>query len=576
MRRHLATILVCDVVDSTPAMEADEESAVSLFSSCLAAVTKVVADHDGRVFSTAGDALFAEFSSPVNALRAALAARSALVAVDAAAAPSMRFGLHLADVLEVGDDLRGDGVNLAARIQGQAVPGDIYVSAQLVDQVRRSSPCAFEDLGYHRLKGISEPIHLYRITGTMERFPFQTAPTQSSVRAPIRPHSVAVVPFRTASSADDDQKFLAEGLTEDLILELSRRRHLFVSSRSASFALESTDPVEIGQRLGVRYVVSGSVRKLGPRLRLNLTVSETETGGTVWSDRVEQDFASIWDAMDEVTAHIAATVFGRIEQHDIATARKRPPASLDAYEKYLRGIEFHRLGQLTDSYVREAMDWFAQAMVSDPNFAAPVAMQICAASQLPDFDWEWGSRQISKALELDPHDPEINRIMGSIKMKEGDFATARRFHERAMELSPNDAYIVARCAAFHTYTGDPEYGLVLVHRAEELDPFLPVWCAEEKVAALYTLGRWNEALDAAGALPFQTRRSRLYSAACHVALGDVARARRLVAEAQAENPGLATDFVVANENFEDSATLSTLLDRLKTAGLPDPAQALSH
>jgi adenylate cyclase len=574
MRRRLAAILVGDIVGSTPAMEANEEAAVSLFAECLSAVSAVIERRDGRVFSTAGDAVLAEFSSPVNALRAAMEARSALVSVEGAALEDMRFGLHLADVLEVGDDLRGDGINLAARIQSHAKPGDIYVSSGLVEQVRRSSPCAFADLGELTLKGISEPVHVYRVIGEMDRYPFQTAPTRILERAELRPHSVAVAPFRTAASADEDQKFLAEGLSEDLIHELSRRRHLFVSSRSASFALEGADPSEIGRRLGVRYVISGSVRKLGSGLRLNLSLSETESGRALWSDRLELEFGKIWDALDAVTARIAATVFGRIEKEDISAARKRTTTSLDAYEKYLRGIEHHRLGQLTDKHIRDAMDWFGQAIEADPDFAAPVAMQVCAASQLPSFDWEWGIRQASKALEIDPDDPEVNRIMGSIKMKQGDFDAARHYHERAMELSPNDAYIVARCAAFHVYAGEPERALELLHQAEALDPFLPVWCVEEKVAAYYSLGRWEDALGAARSLPFQTRRTRLYCAACRVAMGDDARARQLVAEARAENPGLALDFVEANENFENRDTMRTLLDRLRRAGLPDPPDGL--
>ena len=172
----------------------------------------------------------------------------------------------------------------------------------MVEQVRRTSPCAFEDLGEFQLKGISEPIHLYRVKGEMERYPFQTAPTQVAAPRPARPNSVAVAPLRTAKSADEDQRFLAEGITEDLILELSRRRHLFVSSRSASFALDSPDPVEIGRKLGVLYVLSGSLRKLGGRIRLNLSLSESESGRTIWSSRVDQSFDEIWDAMDEVTA----------------------------------------------------------------------------------------------------------------------------------------------------------------------------------------------------------------------------------------------------------------------------------
>jgi len=571
MRRRLAAILVCDIVGSTAAMEANEEAAVSLFARCLDAVAETVEKRDGRVFSTAGDALLAEFASPVEALRAAMEARTRLISVEGASAASVRFGLHVADVMEVGSDLRGDGVNLAARIQGTGAAGDICVSAMLVEQVRRGSPCTFEELGEFELKGVSEPVRVFRVTGTMERFPFQKAPTRKPPKAELRPYSVAVAPFRTVGPVGEEQQFLAEGLSEDLILELSRHRRLFVSSRSASFAVEDVDPAEIGRLLGVRYVVSGSVRRAGPSVRLNLTLSETETGRALWSDRVEVALERIFGTIDDITARVAATVFGRIEQGDISAARRRPSASLSANESYLRGIEHHRLGHLTDSHVRAAVEWFGRAMEEDPDFAAPIAMQVCAASQLSDFDWEWGIRQVSKALELDPHDPEVNRIMGSIRMKQGDFAASRHFHQRALELSPNDAYIVARCAAFHVYAGEPERGLELLRRAEELDPFLPVWCVEEKVAAFYASERWLDAVAAARSLPFQTRRSRLYSAACLAAIGKESEARRLIEEALAENPGLATDFVEANENFMASSVLNTLLDRLRSLGLPEPS-----
>jgi adenylate cyclase len=572
LRRRLAAILVGDVVGSTPAMQAAEEEAVTRFAACLDAVADVVQARGGRVFATAGDALLAEFASPLHALRAALDARSALVAVPGAGVDDMRFGLHLADVLEVGSDLRGDGVNIAARIQGEAGPGQILVSAAVAEQVRRVSPVAFEELGPTALKGIAEPVRLFRVRGTMERHPFQQAPTRLPEAAILRPHSVAVQPFRTAGPADDDQRYLAEGLTEDLILELARRRRLFVSSRSASFALESTDPAELGRRLGVRYIVGGSVRRQGASLRLNLAITETASARTVWSDRLDLPYAEVWDAMDRLTARIAATVFGRIEEADIITARRRSPASLDAYECYLRGVEHYRLGQLTDRHVEQAVNWFRRAAAADPGFAAPLAMEICAASSLPDFDMDAAGQKLAKALELDPHDPEVNRVMGAYRMKTGDFDDARRYHERALELAPNDAFMLAETAVFHIFAGEPERALELLDRAAELDPFLPIWCVEQRVAALYVTGRWTEALEAAHGLPFQTRRTRLYRAACRVATGDIERAQQLVAEARADNPGLSASFVLANEDFADQTVLATLLARLRQAGLPDAAE----
>ncbi|MCA8933302.1 MAG: tetratricopeptide repeat protein, partial [Rhodospirillaceae bacterium] len=538
MERRLAAILVADVVGSTAAMEADEEAAVTRCARCLDALADIVRQQGGRVFNTAGDSLLAEFPSPVNALRAAMDGRAAIANLDGAGPQDMRFGLHLADVLAVDQDLRGDGVNLAARIQSQADPGEIDVSGVLYDQVRRISPCMFEDLGPRSFKGISEPIRVLRVQGAMERHRFHLGHTRPAA-APVRhPNSVAVLPFQTSSSADEDQTFLADGLTDDLTLELSRMRRLFVSSRTAAADLETGDPVEIGRRLGVHYVLKGSVRRLGPRIRLNISVVETEHGSVVWSDRIQRPFEEVLDLLDEITARVAATVCGRIEDAELAAARLKRPENMSAYESYLRGVDHHRLGGVLDHHVLEAMRYFEQAMAADPTFGRPHAMYVCAWSYLPDFDWDTAARRTTRAMELDPTNPDAHRIMGVIVLHRGDFAAARYHHERAMELAPNDAYIIGRCAAFYVFSGETERALEMLDRAEELDPFLPVWVTEERVAANYVLERWEAALTAARTLPFQTRRTRLYAAAAAIALGQIDQARQMVRDAVADAPDL--------------------------------------
>ena len=195
-------------------------------------------------------------------------------------------------------------------------------------------------------------------------------------------------------------------------------------------------------------------------------------------------------------------------------------------------------------------------------------MWACAASGLPGFDWDEGERRVQRALELDPNDPEANRIMGAIQMYTGRFDAARRYHEKAMGLSPSDAYIKGRSAAFYNFAGEPERALELLDEAGELDPFLHVWCVEERVAALYALGRFREAIEAAVRLTIQTRRSRLYHAASHLALGEENRAREIVAEAVASAPDLTSEFVVTQEAYRDLAVTQTLIERLIRAGLP--------
>ncbi|TCL66442.1 adenylate/guanylate cyclase domain-containing protein [Rhizobium sp. BK251] len=570
MQRKLAVIMVGDFVGSTPAMETDEEGAITRIDTILDTVRMIVQRHDGRVFGTAGDGLLAEFSSPVNALRSAIEARAEIAALPGSSGDDMRFGLHVADVVVVGSDLRGDGVNIAARIEASAPAGAIDVSGLLYDQVRRISPCGFEDVGERRLKGIFEPIRIYRVTELVDRHVFQFAPTRSvpNVAQSPRSNSIAVAQFDVAPGAITDQCFLAQGITDDLTLELSRLKRLFVSSRSAATALTTKDPVEVGRLLGVGYVVSGSIRQSGDDLRLNISLMETGEGLVIWSDRIKRPFRELLDVMDEIIARVAATVSGQVEQSELAAARLKRPENMTAYEYYLRGLDHHRLTGVSDTHIHEAMSWFERSMTADPGFGRPFAMHVCSWSNLPSFDLQKAEQQVAHALALDPTDPAAHRIMGAIKMKSGDFVSARYHHIRAQELAPNDAYILGRSAAFYVYDGEPEHALEMLDRAETLDPFLPVWITEERVAALYALERFEDLMRVAQTLPFQTRRTLLYQIAASVARGDVGKAELLVRQALCLDPGLSSVYIRMQETYADASVTESLVARVYDAGLP--------
>ena len=409
----------------------------------------------------------------------------------------MQFGVHVADVAVHGDDLVGDGVNLTARIQRAAAPGAVWVSGVLFDHIRRNSPFAFDDLGERRFKKLSEPIRVYRVRGEMGAHRLQSAPTRSSSDRGKRPSSLAIMPFRV-SSGDEDQRFFAEGLTEELIVELGHFRRLCVASRSASFALADSnpDPVRVGEALHVRYVLDGQVRKIGKNIRIGLTLSETEGGSVVWSDKITRPFEDLLALLDETVSKIAATVAGRMEDAGMVAARRRPPDNIEAFECLLRGIDHHRLGGVTDDNAREAVKWFSKAIEADPDYAAAYAWRVCAASWLPEFNLEEGERDFRRALELDACDPEANRILGFIELLKNNFDQAKSLSLKAMEMNPTDAYIKARSAAIMTYVGEPLRSLALLDEAEALDPLLPVWCIEERGVALYGLERYQEALEA--------------------------------------------------------------------------------
>jgi adenylate cyclase len=520
VKRRIAAIMVGDIVGYSAMMEKSEEQTVARLATCQALISEKVASLDGRIFNRAGDATLAEFPSPINALRCAVEIGVSLASTDGSDVEplKMRFGLHLADVAVHGDDLIGDGVNLAARIQQAAAPGSVWVSRVLFDHIRRNSPFIFDDLGERRFKNLSEPMRIYQVRGEIGAHRLQSAPTRSSSDTRKRPSSVAIMPFRV-SGGDEDQRFLAEGLTEELIVELGRFRRLSVASRSATFALAESnpDPISVGDTLRVRYVLDGRVRKIGKTIRIGLTLSETEAGSVVWSDKITRPFEDLTDVLDETVSKIAATVAGRMEDASIVAARRRPPDKIEAFECYLRGIDHHRLGGVTDDNAREAIKWFTKAIEADPNYAAAYASRVCAASWLQDFDVGAGERDCRHALELDPCDPEANRILGFIELLKSNFDQAKSLSLRALEMNPTDAYMRARSAAVMTYVGEPLRSLSLLEEAEALDPLLPVWCIEERGVALYALERYREALEAFGRLVFQTYRSRLYGAAALMA-----------------------------------------------------------
>jgi class 3 adenylate cyclase/TolB-like protein len=570
-QRRLAAILVADIVGYSSLMEAAEEKTAARAAACQELIQAKVLSLGGRVFNTAGDASLAEFGSAINALRCAAEIRTALAGANEPEDDPLllRFGLHLADVVVRGEDLVGDGVNVAARIQQTAEPDSICVSGPFFENIKRNSPYLFEDLGERRLKNMTDPIRLYKVRAEMPPYRLQVAPTRAPAQGEKRPASIAVLPFRVVGG-DDDQRFLAEGLSDELIVELARFRRLFVSSRSASLAISNSDrdPVRAGNLLGVRYVLEGQVRKTGDQVRIGFTLTETEDGKVVWSDRLAQPFNELLDLLDKTAAKIAATVFGRMEDASMITARRKQPENMSAFECLLRGIEHHRLGGVLEEHSREALTWFTRAIELDPNYASAHAWRVCAASDLAGFSFAEAEPDIRRALELDPCDAEANRIASFFELLKDNFDQAAQLMRRAMELNPSDAYIKARCAAVSTFIGDAENALRLLDEAEALDPLLPVWCIEERGIAYYALGRYEEALDALGKLIFQTFRSRLYRAASLMELGEPESAVKLVKEAMANKPDFTVSRFLFQERYRDPMLRQQLRRRLQEAGLP--------
>lgn len=571
IQHRTASILVLDVVGYSAMMENHEEVAARRLKAIAQLVFEVVGALGGRVFSTAGDAFLAEFPSAMDTVRCAAELRTRLAGGNPFDGEPihLRIGMHLADVIVHGDDLIGDGVNLAARIQQAAEPDDVLISAAMFEHIRRNSPFNFESLGDRSFKNIGESMQVYRLIGEKGNHRMQVLPTRAQPSKDKRPSSIAVLPFRV-SGGEDDQRYLAEGITDELIVELGRFRMLSVSSRSASFSLPEgmLDPIKVGSLLGVRHVLEGQIRRVGAKLRIGISLSETQGGSVLWSDKIERPFEDLMDLLDEVTAKIAATVSGRVQEADMVSARRKLSENMNAVECLLRGIDHHRLGGVTDDHVIEAVRWFDKAIALDPDYGPPYAWRVCAASGLPDFNMEQAEIDTRRAMQLDPMDAESHRILATFELLRDHHDQALKRIRKAIELNPADAYLKARCASISTFCGDVAFSLDLLDLAEALDPFLPVWCVEERGVALYASDRHDQALIAFSELAFQTFRSRLYRAASLVALDRSDEARRLVLEAMASKPHLTVSGFTYSERYKSLTQRHLLGERLSSVGLP--------
>jgi TolB-like protein/Flp pilus assembly protein TadD len=387
--------------------------------------------------------------------------------------------------------------------------------------------------------------------------------------AGIREASIAVLPFEV-TGGDENQQYFADGLTDDIIVELARFKKLFVSSRSASFAYgtQGIDPRQVGRELGVKHILEGQVRRLGNQVRISVRLISVQSGEHLWAERFDRPFDDLFEIFDELVSRIVGTIVGRVEAANMAEARRKRPEDRTAYDYLLRGLEYLRLGGVTLDNPRKAVKWFERAIAADPNYGLAYALRVCAATWLPDPDLAENMKYIQKAIELDENDAEAHRIMGSAQMLYRDFEAAEYHHRRAMELNPSDAYIKARSAAFYTYKGEPTRSLELIEAAVAQDPFLPVWCIEERGVALFALGSFAEALSALGAMPFQTFRSRCYEAACRVSMGDQAGAKQAISKALQIHPTLTASEFRHRETYQDRNQASHLSDLLITAGLP--------
>jgi TolB-like protein/class 3 adenylate cyclase len=527
MERKLSTIFASDVVGFSKMMAANEEQTLDLLKQRRLVIDGLIAEHSGTIFGSAGDSVIAEFASPIKATECAVQMQGKMQAMNEDVPEErkmvFRVGINIGDVMVSQDNLYGDAVNIAARLEGQAKPDGICISKSVLDMVSQKLQVSYEDAGELALKNIAHPVQAYFVIqkrGATRYVQHADAPQLKVER--IESGSLAVMLFKNLSK-DEEQAYFCEGFSEDLISALSRFRKLTVLSGNASFAYRdrSSSPKEIGQELGVRYILEGSVRKLGPRMRVSASLISAEREHTVWSNNFDTTIDEIFDIQDELVETIVSTIVGRVEADALQELTSNRPENLAAYDVVLQGLEYHRRSMTAGENARKAYELFNKAIEIDPNYARAHAWSACSLANTAgwypqDFDDSWFddcTASVTRALEIDPNDPEAHRIMGAIKLSGGDFELATYHHERAVELCPSDAYIRSRYASLLIYLGEPQQALDEIHRAMRVDPFCPDVLFEDEGMGYYWLENYGNAIKSLRKVKVPTRNSLFYLAA---------------------------------------------------------------
>ena len=367
--RKLVALLAADVAGFSRQIEADEVGTLHALEVHREVMDRLIAEHGGRIANTAGDSVLAEFPSAVNAVECAVEVQRHLASDLGCAKLQFRIGVHVGDAVVRGTDLLGDGVNITARLEALAEPGGVCISGTAYEYVKRVLPLAFTDLGAQQVKNIEEPVRVYALGASLAES--RAANTSNAILVSDKP-SVVVLPF-TNMSGDPEQEYFADGITEDLITALSRFRWLFVIARNSSFALKgrAIDIEEIRRQLGIRYVLEGSVRKAGNRVRITAQLVEADSNSEIWAGRFDRDLTDIFALQDEITESVVSAIEPNLRAAEIERARAKATDNLEAYDLYLRALpEFYAY---TEAGFRRAEALLLQAVDRDPAMPMPGA-----------------------------------------------------------------------------------------------------------------------------------------------------------------------------------------------------------
>ncbi|MFI4932276.1 MAG: adenylate/guanylate cyclase domain-containing protein [Burkholderiales bacterium] len=573
--------MAADVAGYSRLMAADELATVQSLDAARALFRSRIQANQGRVIDMAGDSVLAVFETAAGAVLAALDVQQEIESLlgDVPEDRRMRFrvGVHLGDVIEKGDGtIYGDGVNIAARLEGLALPGGITVSDAVECAVRNKIAARFVDQGEQAVKNIAHPVRAFRVQAVAPAKAQPAAAGTAGDRFSDKP-SIIVLPFLNMSGVAE-QDYFADGLTEDILTDLSRFRELFVISRNTSFKYkgQAVDVKKVARDLGVRYVVEGSVRKAGNRVRITVQLIDAESDHHVWAERYDRDLEDIFAIQDEVTSAIVATLPGRLEADARSRAERKPPASMAAYECVLEAKVLHHRSSRDEN--ARALELIRRAIAVDPRYGHAHAWHACILGQ----QWVYGwcddrsatevviERELEVALGLDQNDSDVHRILAALGVVRNELGKAVFHQQRALALNPNDDLIVVQQGEVLTWLGQAQEGIEWIHKAMRLNPFHPERFWFHLARAQFVARRYAEAIDSLRHITAPDTLHHALFAACHAQLGQTLYAAARVAEVIRRVP----DFTIREHclpvlHYGSDTDLAHHHEALRKAGLPD-------
>ncbi|MGI9525112.1 MAG: adenylate/guanylate cyclase domain-containing protein [Hyphomicrobiaceae bacterium] len=580
VKRRLAAVLALDVAGFSRLMGEDEVGTLAALVDCRRNIVEpLVSGHNGRIVKLTGDGALIEFSSAVDAVECGAAIQSAFA--DRNAAPpdektiQLRIGINLGDVILEHGDIYGDGVNIAARLEALTEPGGLCISGTVFDQIDGKVEIAFEDLGLQSVKNIAHPVRIYQMRSKDSKSLVAAGPPVID-----RP-SLAILPLDDLST-EKEQQFFCDAVAEDLTTALSRFDWLFVAARNAAFAYrgQAVDIKRVGIELGVRYVLEGSVRQIGQRVRVNVQLIDAESLGHLWADRIDREIDDIFALQDDVVGRIASTVAPEIIQAEITRSRRRLKANFGPWDHYLQAVD-HYYAMTTDD-IEQAIHHLEEAVKVDPQFAAAYALRSLCETHAAARGWhrpvktayQIAERFAELAVRLSPTSPETNEAHSFVLLCTGRSREAAIVAQRSVELNPYFARAHAVLGHALVHSGDPEAALSACKkglRSTSRDQ-RGSWLFDALGHIYFFLGQFEEAIDVSHrALQHDPSLfGAMVTLACaNAQLGRRDEARQAVDRLVNYIPGFSLQAVRKNPMFSDPAFAEKLIQSLELAGLPE-------